>query len=138
MAKKNETKSNEPNLFTVINAINRKEHIASKTVEEQYVPFLVNFTFSLFPDTILAANIVNRYPELTKQQQFDYYYNVVNKRNRFKKWPTRNIIYIPEVRALAEYYKCNLRTALEYYNILTEDQRDHLKKMLHKGGREDE
>lgn len=108
----------------------KKEYLDPETKE--YVPFIVNKALSFMRDTVFWANEMNRYPELTKTQQYDFYYNGVPKGNRWSKWSKKDMT--ENVRNVMEYYECSLKKADEILKILTPDQLVIIAAALDKGG----
>ena len=61
--------------FDFLNAINfTKEDMfkGRKENDKEYVSFVINRGLSYFPDTVMYANEMNRYPDLSNQQQFSF------------------------------------------------------------------
>lgn len=117
--------------FDFVKSINNKTD--QLEIDEQYVPFIVNRAFSTYNDTIFYSQILNMYPMLDKQMQYDFYYHIIPKKSRFAKWPkTEKDKYILIIQ---EYYDCSLQKAKEMVNILNEEQLKYIELKLDKGGR---
>ena len=54
--------------------------------EKNYTPYIINKCMSHHMDTIVFANEMNRYPNLDKRLQYDFYINTVRARKRFSPW----------------------------------------------------
>ena len=54
--------------------------------EKDYPNFLVNKGMSLYADTILHANEINRRPWIDNKLAYDYYLNSIRPRKRYSKW----------------------------------------------------
>ena len=121
------------NPFEFINSISYKKNNLLKDgySEKDYPSFLVNKGLSLYADTILYANEINRRPWIDNKLAYDYYLNSIRPRKRYSKWfkKTKN----EDLELLKEYYKCSESKALEYLNILSETQLEKLRKRLTKG-----
>ena len=101
--------------------------------ERGYPPYIINRCLSSFTDTILFANEMNKYPNLPKKMQYDFFINSVKPRKRFSPWARKDSIdYLDIVK---EYYGYNDDKALQALRILTKDQLDEIKKALSKGGK---
>ena len=123
------------NPFTFINSINytKKDIMVDDITEKGYIPFIVNRTLSYFPDTVLMANEMNKYPHLDKLLQFQFLINIVRKRKRFSKWlkPTPE----SDVEAVKEYYGYNNQKARQALSLLSPENISIIKKKVNKGGR---
>jgi hypothetical protein len=123
------------NPFEFINSISYKKNNLLKDgySEKDYPSFLVNKGLSLYADTILYANEINRRPWIDNKLAYDYYLNSIRPRKRYSKWfkKTKN----EDLELLKEYYKCSESKALEYLNILSETQLEKLRKRLTKGNK---
>ena len=81
----------------------------------------------------MFANEMNKYPNLPKKMQYDFFINSVKPRKRFSPWARKDSIdYLDIVK---EYYGYNDDKALQALRILTKDQLDEIKKALSKGGK---
>ena len=124
------------NPFEFINSISYKKNKLLKDgySEKDYPSFLVNKGLSLYSDTILYANEINRRPWIDNKLAYDYYLNSIRPRKRYSKWfkKTKN----EDLELLKEYYKCSESKALEYLNILSETQLEKLRKRLTKGNKQ--
>tara|TARA_E500000305_G_C3959892_1_gene206519 strand:- start:298 stop:675 length:378 start_codon:yes stop_codon:yes gene_type:complete len=123
------------NPFTYINSINytKKNIIVDDITEKDYIPFIVNRTLSYFPDTVLMANEMNRYPHLDKLLQFQFLINIVRKRKRFSKW--LKPISESDIEAVKEYYGYSNQKARQALSLLSPEKIGIIKKKVNKGGR---
>jgi len=121
--------------FDLINSINNKTNIDwDSAVEKSYSPFIINRGLSFNLQTILFANVMNRFPQLDKKMQYDFYFRGIPKGKRFDKWqkklePTGN-----ESLVMA-FYSINIDKATEALRILSDEQLDMIKEKMNKGGR---
>ena len=124
------------NPFDYVNAINysKKDIIESDTEEKAYNAFIVNRSLSYFPDTVAAANIMNKYHNLDNRLQFDFLLNIVRKRKRFSKWNKLEIE--SDVDAVKEYYGYSYEKAKHALPLLSKEQIDLIKIRINKGGRQ--
>ena len=62
------------NPFEYLNSINytKKDIIVDDITEKEYNSFMVNRSLSYFPDTVLAANEMNRYHQIDNLLQFHF------------------------------------------------------------------
>lgn len=123
------------NPFEYVNAINytKKDIMVDDLAEKEYNSFMINRSLSYFPDTVLAANEMNRYHQIDKRLQFDFFINIIRKRKRFSKWNKKEIE--GDLEVIKEYYGYNESRALETLSILSPEQIDIIRKKVNKGGR---
>jgi hypothetical protein len=71
--------------FDFINAINfTKENLFNDPqAKKDYAAFIVNRGLSYFPDTVMYANEMNRFPSTPEEWQFSYFLNSIAKKKRF-------------------------------------------------------
>ena len=123
------------NPFEFVNAINytKKNIMIDDITEKAYAPYMVNRQLSYFPDTVLAANEMNRNHHLDNRLQFDFFINIIRKRKRFSKWfkPEQ----ISDLDAVKIYYGYSNEKARQIITLLSTEQINELKHKVAKGGR---
>ena len=123
------------NPFDYVKAINttKKNIMVDDITESEYQPFLINRSLSYFPDTVLYANEMNQQSHLPARLQFDFFINIIKKRNRFSKWfkPTE----IQSIDIVKEYYGYSNEKAKSVLSLLNNKQIEDLKRRIYKGGR---
>ena len=123
------------NPFEYANAINytKKNIMVDDIAEKAYNSFMINRQLSYFPDTVLAANEMNRYHHLDNRLQFDFFINIIRKRKRFSKWfkPEQ----ISDLETVKEYYGYSNEKARQVLTLLSTEQMNELKNKVAKGGR---
>ena len=123
------------NPFEYANAINytKKDIMVDDIAEKSYNPFMINRQLSYFPDTILAANEMNRNHHLDNRLQFDFFINIIRKRKRFSKWfkPEQ----MSDLDVVKKYYGYSNEKAHQVLTLLTTDQINELKRKVMTGGR---
>ena len=102
--------------------------------EKSYEPFLTKRALSYHIDCVPYANEMNRYPDLDKLLQFDFFINTLRPMKRFAKWvkPVQN----EDLEAVMEYYSYSRVKAETALSVLTQDQIELIKEKLIKGGRD--
>ena len=123
------------NPFEFVNAINytKKNIMVDDIVEKAYAPYMVNRQLSYFPDTILAANEMNRNHHLDNRLQFDFFINIIRKRKRFSKWYKPETI--SDLDAVKKYYGYSNEKARQVLTLLNTEQINELKRKVTTGGR---
>ena len=128
------------NPFDFVNSINssdKKDLIREgQSLEEDYVPFVVNKALSYFPETILYSNQINLFPHTEKMLQYHYLLNTVRPGKRFAKWAKRE--NVEDVEAVKEYYGYNIEKAQQALAILTVDNLNYIKQKLQSGRNNDQ
>jgi hypothetical protein len=120
--------------FDFIKSINQQNYQMDVLVEEQYVPYITNRNFSLFADTILQSNEMNLNGHLDKKMQYDYLFNTIAKKNRFKQWPKKTNVTPDNINLICHYYKYNTQKAKQVLSFLTDLQIELIRKKVQQGG----
>lgn len=127
------------NIFDYVNAINSSQKtnlIKDEYTEKEYVPYVVNKSFSYFADTLMYSNAMNLHNVLPHKLQFDYLLNSIRPAKRYTKWVKK---YDSEdIGIVRQYFKYNTKKAREALQLLTSDQLITIKKQLQEGGVEDD
>tara|TARA_Y100001938_G_scaffold147083_1_gene227498 strand:- start:468 stop:845 length:378 start_codon:yes stop_codon:yes gene_type:complete len=123
------------NPFEYVNAINytKKDIMVDDIAEKAYAPYMVNRQLSYFPDTVLAANAMNRNHHLDNRLQFDFFINIIRKRKRFSKWYKPETI--SDLEVVKKYYGYSNEKAHQVLTLLSTEQINELKRKVMTGGR---
>ena len=123
------------NPFEYANAINytKKNIMVDDITEKSYSSYMINRQLSYFPDTVLAANEMNRNHHIDNRLQFDFFINIIRKRKRFSKWfkPEQ----ISDLETIKSYYGYSNEKARQVLHLLSTEQINELKNKVAKGGR---
>ena len=123
------------NPFKFTDAINytKEDIMIDDITEKAYNPYLINRSLSYFPDTVLAANEMNRNHHIDNRLQFDFFINIIRKRKMFSKWfkPEQ----ISDLEIVKEYYGYSNEKARQILTLLSTEQINELKTKVAKGGR---
>jgi len=123
------------NPFEYVKAINtsKKDIMVDDLAEKEYPAFLVNRSLSYFQDTILYANEMNIHHNIDSRLQFDFFINIIKKKNRFSKWlkPTE----IDNIEIIKEYYGYSNEKAKSVLALFGKNEIDALRQRIYKGGR---
>ena len=119
-----------------LNSINQtKKNIIDEdpSLEKEYPPWVINKVMSAHTDSILFANEMNKYIEIPKKMQYDFYINSLRPRRRFSPLGKKDSIeYLEEVK---EYFGYSYTKALEAIRVLSTDELENIRKLLYKGGK---
>lgn len=124
-----------PTIWDYVNSVthNKKDLWDNLTSESEYDSFMINRALSMFPDTILYAQEMNRNPHVSKKHNYYYYINSLRPSKRFSKWPKK--VADDDLDAVKEYYGYNTDKAKTALGLLSPQQLMTIKKRLEKGGR---
>lgn len=133
-----ETKVKKLSFFDFITSINDgskgKNLFADQSIDEKaYVPFMVNRGLSLFNDTILLANEMNRRATLPVQAQYDFLRLTVRPRKRFSKWFKKEDLN--DLEMVKKAYNYSNEKAREALKILTSEDIKSIRMILNPGGK---
>ena len=101
-------------------------------VEKDYVPFIINKCLSGQMDALMQSNEMNKYPQLDKKLQYDFYINSLRKRKRFSPWLRKD--KVKHIEAVRQYYGFSTEKAEQAFNILSNEQLDYIYVKLNTGG----
>ena len=123
------------NPFKFTDAINytKQDIMIDDITEKAYNPFLINRSLSYFPDTVLAANEMNRNHHIDNRLQFDFFINIIRKRKRFSKWFKPE--HISDLDVVKKYYGYSNEKARQVLTLLSTENINELKHKVAKGGR---
>jgi hypothetical protein len=122
------------NPFEFVKAINTKKDIMRDDLDEKaYNSYMINHSFSYFPETVLLANEMNIQHHLDSKLQNDFLLGTVRKNpKRFSKW--NKVDSSEELQAVKEYYGYSNSKARSALSLLSTDQIDEIKIKVNKGG----
>lgn len=111
-----ETKIEKKSPFDFVGNIAKKEYPEDLN---GFIPFITNLAFSQRKDLVIIANEMNKYNHLSDQQQFDFYFHALPKKNLFAKWSKAEKI---DLEAIKKYFDVSLSVAKEYQKTLKPEQ----------------
>ena len=121
------------NVWDFVNSINfSKEDLMKDNGDKDYIPFIVNRGMSYFSDTILAANMINKYPDVPKKYQYKFYMETVPRRKRFSKW--HKAVELDATDNVIQLFDVSRNRAQEMLKLLTPEQIAELNEMVKTGG----
>ena len=123
------------NPFEFVKAISysKKDIMIDDLIEQEYNSFIINRALSYYPDTILYANEMNKNHHLDGRLQFDFFINIIKKRNRFSPWLKAS--EIENLDVIKEYYGYSDEKAKSVLSLFNNKQIENLKHRIYKGGR---
>ena len=99
---------------------------------KDYPPYVINRCLSGNFDTILFANEMNRYHNLDKDMQYNFYLNTLRKKKRFSPWPRKE--KVTDLQSVKQYYGYSNEKASQALKILSKQQLEFIKQRLETGG----
>ena len=118
-----------------LNSINfNKDNLIEEdpAVIKDYAPYIINRCLSGTIDSILFANEMNKYPNLDKDMQYNFYLNTLRKKKRFSPWLRKE--KVTDLQSVKQYYGYSNEKASQALKILSKQQLDYIKKRLDTGG----
>jgi len=110
------------------------EHL-SEVESKAYDPFMTNRIVSMLPECMPLACAINR-GSLSKKSNFEFYYNALPsiffKVNYIRKGKTENIDK-QEIECIKKYWDVSEREALEYREMLSDDEVETICKKFESG-----
>ena len=104
--------------------------------EKDYHAFVINKALSFHYDCVFQANEMNKYPGLPATLQYQYLLNTIRGYKRpFRKWEKRETI--DDLEAIKEYYNYSYEKAKEALVLLSNAQKEAIRKAIDKGGTND-
>jgi len=121
--------------FEFVKAINNKQDIIRDDLDEKsYLPYMINRSFSYFPDTVLLANEMNINHHLDNKLQNDFFINTIRKNpKRFSKW--NKVKHDGDFEAVKEYYGYSNEKTRSALSLLSAEQINIIKQKVDHGGR---
>ena len=119
-----------------LNSINNtKKNLIDEdpSLEKEYPPYIINRCFSGHIDSIMFANELNKYPNLSKKLQYDFFLNSLRKKKRFSPWLRKD--QIKNLDLIKQYYGYSNEKAKQVLNILTKEQLSFMRDRLETGGK---
>ena len=101
---------------------------------KEYPPYIINRCLSGHLDTILFANEMNKYPNLDKDMQYNFYLNTLRKKKRFSPWLRKE--KVTDLQCVKQYYGYSNEKASQALKILSKQQLEYIKQRLETGGRQ--
>ena len=99
---------------------------------KEYPPYIINRCLSGHLDTILFANEMNKYPNLDKDMQYNFYLNTLRKKKRFSPWLRKE--KVTDLQCVKQYYGYSNEKASQALKILSKQQLEFIKQLLDTGG----
>ena len=93
--------------------------------EKEYDSFIINRGLSLYPDSIMYANEINKYSDLDPKMKFDFLKGCISKRKRFSKWPKK--IKSDDIDLLCREFEYSKIRAAEALQLISEDDLEKIR-----------
>jgi hypothetical protein len=117
--------------FDIVKNISEKTELEFEVTD--YTPYIVNRALSMFKDTIFIANEANKMGNMGKDQQYQFYMNIVEKGKRYAKWEKAEKDS-DDVEMLKTYFTINSNIARQYLQLLDNETLEVIRTKMVKGG----
>ena len=116
-----------------VNKNNLMDEDSAPAWESNYPSYVINKCMSHHMDTVMYANEMNQYSNISKKMQYDFYIHIVRPRRRFSPWGKKQ--KIDDLDLVKRYYGYSTDKAIQALRILSPNQIDYIKDKLNKGGK---
>lgn len=117
------------NVFDIIRSISKTKQDLSedKDFDKEYNTFLINRYLSMFSDSVLYVNEINKYHQSPNDFHYCYLINTLRAKTRNKKWikAKKN----PDLELVMQHYGYNYHKAKEALNLLSKEQIEYIRKL---------
>jgi hypothetical protein len=121
--------------FTFVDDLTEhKKNLFNDETERQYQPFLINRALSFNPDCMFYVAEMNKYSDVPKKAQHDFYLNTLDKKRRYGRWVKKDS-FSDDVELVKEVFGYSTRRSIAALELLTEEQLAQLRKSRDKGGK---
>jgi hypothetical protein len=103
------------------------------SLAKDYPPYIINRCLSGHMDCIMFVNEMNKYHNLDKDMQYEFYLNTLRKRKRFSPWLRKD--KISDLEVVKRYYGYSNEKASQALKILSNEQLNFIKQRLDTGGK---
>jgi hypothetical protein len=118
--------TNRQSPFAYVQALVRTgEHLTAEGNTEKYVPFIINRALSRHVSHLPAVSIVNAFPALWPDAQFEYLLLTTPQTGRWIPWEKQKRGDIPLSR-IAEVLGVGIRDAEDYWPLFSEQDQTHI------------
>jgi hypothetical protein len=121
--------------FDIANNINSSfELLTQQQIEEVSNAFMLNRAMSNNFDTVFYSDEANGFKYVDLYSQYLFYFYSVNKKKRYGKWEKKQE-KTDQLLDVMKFYNVSEKKALEYIEILSEEQLQKIKDSLSTGGK---
>ena len=121
--------------FDFVNSLNNKNYIYDE-YQSGYNQYVINLAFAYYEDTILFANELNMYQNISDKMHYDFYYYGIDKKKRWSKWNKKSTEDKELIEGIAQYYKINYNRANYMMTVISTVEKAELEKFVKsKGGK---
>lgn len=118
----------------ILNSINNKSELLDEDyIKSNYSPFVINKSLSYFLDCVLHVHELDQLANMSKYEQYLYYYYAIPKGRRFQRWHKADKSKYLE--SIAEYYNISLLKSAKILKLLDKKQCESIVKLVDKGGK---
>ena len=109
--------------FDIAKHLNTKAHIDVEEALSEYGPWMINVVLSNHQQTVLFSNEMNKHYDLSKEQQYMFYFHGIPKGSRFSKWNKKESEFsTTDIEIVCELFDINKKMAEKYLSMMSDDQ----------------
>lgn len=122
-------------MFEIISDISEKKKgiLGSEEDFKKYPKFMINRALMQHKDSIMTVAFSNRYPDMENRMHYDLLMSCIPKRKRRGKWAKKKSI--DNLDIVMEYYNICEKRAVEYLNLLSDEDIEFIKSKMYTGGK---
>jgi hypothetical protein len=121
----------------IVQNISLGNHQQFDEIDSEYIPFIINRSFSMVKETLFFAQQMNLNPHLENRLQFDFYCGRIPSKKRYFRWHRKHMPDIDTLNCVIEKYGYSKKRALEALKLLSEDECQQIKQEFAIGGKKD-
>jgi len=118
--------------FDIVKSLNEKTDFEYDI--KDYSAFMINRIMSNTLDTLFFAEAMNRFYDLDKGIQRDFYWYGLPKSKRFGKYH-KAIVINNDVKMIMDHYVVNQKVAESYFKLMNDSAIQQLREGMNYGGR---
>lgn len=114
------------NPFDMVTSLSySKDYIFNEDTKKEYIPYIVNKSFSFFADSVFYADAMNSIKTVDLNLQYDFYFYSIPAKKRYTgKWYKNE--NAKDLETIKKIYQVNDTKAKDILKILTKDQMKYL------------
>ena len=112
--------------FEIVDIINSKKEYDRDEVVTDYNPWVINHIMSNNMDTVFFAAEMDKFLQLPKGAQFDFYYHGIPKGKRYGKWNKADKSQELLINNLCSILHINQTLAKRYAKLLSDKQKQQI------------
>jgi len=121
--------------FDFVRSISETKEDILEGNEKEYNAFVINKALSFNVDCVYIVHALSKYPELSKEAQYKYLLNSIDRKKRYGKWVKKDSLP-DEIELIKTAYGYSDAKAMSVLPLFTDKQLLELRRILDKGGQQ--